>query len=75
VIEMNEKTTCLKLESLEDVKILIVDILQEIKDNNMMYESSGKIVQLLQCWLKAYQIDELEQIKKRISKLEAKNEN
>jgi hypothetical protein len=71
---MSKKTTYLKLDTLEDVKTLICDILTELKDNEKLSEHSGKVVQLLQVWLKTYELGEIESLKARISRLEGNEE-
>lgn len=72
---MNEQQTeskinCLKLETPEDARDLICDVLSEIKDGETMAEHAGKICNLLQVWLKCYQIEQICDIEKRLDALE-----
>jgi hypothetical protein len=70
----NKTKNNVNLESLNDVQELINDILTEIKDGKRMSENSGKIVQLLQCWLRCYEMSELEDLEWRIRILEGNEE-
>ena len=72
---MNEQQTeskinCLKIETPEDARDLICDVLSELKDGETMAEHAGKICNLLQVWLKCYQIEQICDIEKRLDALE-----
>ena len=79
--QTESKINCLKLETPEDARDLICDVLSEIKDGETMAEHAGKICNLLQVWLKCYQIEQISDIEKRLDALEkqfggeAKNDN
>lgn len=72
---MNNETTdnrinYLKLDTLEDVKTLVCDVLTECRDTGSMVEHAAKITQLLQVWLKAHQMGQLQDLEKRVQALE-----
>jgi hypothetical protein len=67
----NRKYSCLKLESLDDVKAIITEVLAEIKNQGKAVEMSGRICNLLQVWLKSHEMTKLEAIERRIDALEA----
>jgi hypothetical protein len=67
----NRKYSCLKLESLDDVKAIITEVLAEIKNQGMAVEMSGRICNLLQVWLKSHEMSKLEAIERRLDALEA----
>jgi len=60
----NNKINYLKLNDLEDVKALVCDVLTECRDTGSMVEHSGRICNLLQVFLKCYQLGyEVEKVK------------
>lgn len=72
---MEEETTesnvsYINLETPKDARVLICDVLSEIRDGEMMAEHSGKICNLLQIWLKCYQIEQMSEIERRLTALE-----
>jgi hypothetical protein len=66
------KNYYVKLDTPEDARDLICDVLTEIRDGSNMAESAGKICNLLQVWLKCWQIEEIGNLEERISRLEGK---
>jgi hypothetical protein len=68
----NRKYACLKLETLDDAKAIITEVLTEIRSQNMAVEMSGRICNLLQVWLKSHEMSKMEEIEKRLTALEAR---
>jgi hypothetical protein len=68
----NRKYSCLKLESLEDVKTIITEVLTEIRSQGKAVELSGRVCNLLQVWIKSYELSTLELMEKRLDALEAR---
>jgi hypothetical protein len=68
----NRKYACLKLETLDDVKAIITEVLSEIRSQGMAVEMSGRICNLLQVWLKSHEMSKLELMEKRLDALEAR---
>ena len=68
----NRKYSCLKLETLEDVKAIITEVLGEIRSQGKAVEMSGRICNLLQVWLKSHEMSRLEDIEKRLTALESR---
>jgi hypothetical protein len=66
----NNKIKYLNLETPKDARDLICDVLTEIRDAETMAEHAGKICNLLQVWLKCYQIERISEIEKRLEALE-----
>jgi hypothetical protein len=64
------KIDYLRLETPEDARDLICDVLSEIRDCDTMAEHAGKICNLLQVWLKCYQIEQISEIERRLVVLE-----
>jgi uncharacterized protein (DUF1330 family) len=67
-------TNKIQLKSPEDVRRYVCRVLrtiQESGDENVI-QNAGKISQLLGQWIKAYEVQELADIKKRIKVLEEK---
>jgi hypothetical protein len=71
--EANNKIKYLKLDTLEDVKALVCDVLTECRDTGSMVGHASKITQLLQVWLKAHQMSQLQDLEKRVEALEEGN--
>ncbi len=68
----NRKYACLKLETLDDVKAIITELLEEIRSEGKAVEMSGRICNLLQVWMKSHEMSKLEAIEKRLDALEAR---
>jgi hypothetical protein len=66
----SRKYACLKLETLDDVKAIITEVLSEIRSQGMAVEMSGRICNLLQVWLKSHEMSKLEDIERRLDALE-----
>jgi hypothetical protein len=64
----------LKLDTIDDVKSLVCDILSECNEPGMLKENSGRMVALLHVWLKACSLgveyEEIRDIKARLKVLE-----
>jgi hypothetical protein len=67
----NRKYACLKLETLDDVKAIITEVLSEIRSQGVAVEMSGRICNLLQVWLKSHEMSKLDAIERRLDALEA----
>jgi hypothetical protein len=66
----------IKLESPADVRALIQTWVNEVnKTGKLPFEQGGVVVQLLQVWLKSYEVQKVEEIEERISILEATKQN
>lgn len=66
-------TKRLKLKDPSDVRALIKRWLADVVETgNLPFEKSigGVTVQLLQVWLKSYELEKLEDVEKRLSELE-----
>ena len=69
-------TNKIQLKSPEDVRRYVCRVLRTIQESGdeKVIENAGKISQLLGQWLKAYEVQELADIKKRIKALEEKQQ-
>jgi hypothetical protein len=65
------------LRTPEDVRRLVQRIASKAFQEGSELENAGRISQLLGCWLKAFELDKISDIEKRLDVLEkeAKNEN
>jgi hypothetical protein len=70
-------TNKIQLKSPEDVRRYVCRVLRIIQESGdeKVIENAGKISQLLGQWIKAYEVQELEDIKKRIKALEEKQQH
>ena len=68
--ESGHKAPRIALKKPEDARRLIRRVLAEIFAQNAEVESAGKIANLLTVWLKAWEIDKLSDIEKRLEILE-----
>lgn len=63
----------LKLNDPADVRALIKSWLREVSETGKLpFENGGTVVQLLNSWMKAYELDKISDIEKRLSILEDK---
>ena len=62
------------LRTPEDVRRIIQRIASRAFVDGSELDNAGKISQLLGCWLKAWELDKLSDIEKRLAVLEAKEE-
>ena len=62
------------LRTPEDVRRIIQRIASRAFVDGSELDNAGKISQLLGCWLKAWEMDKLSDIEKRLAVLEAKEE-
>jgi len=69
-------TNKIQLKSPEDVRRYVCRVLRTIQESGdeKVIENAGKISQLLGQWIKAYEVQELADIKKRIKALEEKQQ-
>jgi hypothetical protein len=63
------------LKTPEDARRLIRRIVDKAFETNQELEYSGRISQLLSCWLKAWELDKIVDIENRLEALESKTEN
>ena len=63
------------LKTPEDARRLIRRIVDKAFETNQELEYSGRISQLLSCWLKAWELDKIVDIEKRLEALESQQEN
>ncbi|MDD5515640.1 MAG: hypothetical protein PHX71_09910 [Synergistales bacterium] len=66
----NKRTRGLTIKSPEDVKRVARWVISDIFQEDSQIENAGKINQLLQTWLRAYEIDKLADIEARLRALE-----
>ncbi|MDD2754397.1 MAG: hypothetical protein PHS80_02600 [Methanothrix sp.] len=68
-------TNKIQLKTPEDVRRYVCKVLRTIQESGdeKVIENAGKISQLLGQWIKAYEVQELADIKKRLKTLEDKN--
>jgi len=69
-------TNKIQLKTPEDVRRYVCRVLRTIQESGdeKVIENAGKISQLLGQWIKAYEVQELADIKKRIKVLEEKQQ-
>ena len=65
----------IKLKTPGDARRLIRRIVDKAFETNQELEYSGRISQLLSCWLKAWELDKIVDIENRLGALESKQEN
>jgi hypothetical protein len=53
-----------------DARRIIRRVVDRAFEENQVLEYSGRISQLLSCWLKAYEMDKLSEIESRLTALE-----
>ena len=63
------------LKTPEDARRLIRRIVDKAFETNQELEYSGRISQLLSCWLKAWELDKIVDIENRLDALESQQEN
>lgn len=66
----NKRTRGLTIKSPEDVKRVARWVVSDIFQENSQIEHAGKVNQLLQTWLRAYEIEKLADIEARLRALE-----
>jgi len=68
-------TNKIQLKTPEDVRRYVCKVLRTIQESGdeQVIANAGKISQLLGQWIKAYEVQELADLKKRIKALEDKN--
>ena len=69
-------TNKIQLKTPEDVRRYVCKVLRTIQESGdeQVIANAGKISQLLGQWIKAYEVQELADIKKRIKALEEKQQ-
>jgi hypothetical protein len=65
----------IKLKTPEDARRLIRRVVDRAFETQQELEYSGRISQLLSCWLKAWELDKISDIEKRLEALEAKEDS
>ena len=65
----------IKLKTPEDARRLIRRIVDKAFETKQELENSGRISQLLSCWLKAWELDKIADIEKRLEALESQQGN
>ncbi len=68
--ENSPKVPRIALKNPDDARRLIRRVLAEIFAKNAEVENAGKVANLLTVWLKAWELDELKDIEKRLEALE-----
>ena len=68
----NVKRRGITLNSPQDARRLIRRIVDRAFEEGSELENAGRISQLLGCWLKAWELDEISDIEKRLTELEHK---
>ncbi len=63
------------LKTPEDARRLIRRIVDKAFETNQELEYSGRISQLLSCWLKAWELDKIADIERRLEALESQQGN
>lgn len=66
----NKRTRGLTIKSPEDVKRVARWVISDIFQEDSQIEHAGKVNQLLQTWLRAYEIEKLADIEARLRALE-----
>ena len=65
----------IKLNNPEDLRELIRGWIQEVtNDGKLPFENGGVIVQMLQVWLRSYELQNLRDLQERVAALERKRE-
>ena len=70
----NVKRRGITLKSPQDARRLIRRIVDRAFEEGSELEYSGRIAQLIGCWLKAWEIEEVADLERRLKKLEEKQE-
>ena len=70
--ENSRKAPRIALKKPDDCRRLIRRVLAEIFAQGAVVENAGKVANLLTVWLKAWEIDKISDIEKRITILEQK---
>jgi len=73
--ENGPKAPRIALKKPDDARRLIRRVLAEIFAQSAEVESAGKVANLLTVWLKAWEIDKIGDIEKRLDVLEKANES
>ena len=66
----NKRTRGLTIKSPEDVRRVARWVISDIFQEDSQIEHAGKVNQLLQTWLKGWELEKLESIEKRLRALE-----
>ena len=68
----NIKRRGITLNSPQDARRIVRRIIDKAFEEKTELENAGRISQLLGCWLKAWELDEISDIEKRLTELEHK---
>lgn len=71
----NKRTRGLTIKSPEDVKRVARWVISDIFQEDSQIENAAKVNQLLQTWLKGWELGKLESIEKRLRALEDERRN
>ena len=71
----NKRTRGLTIKSPEDVRRIARWVISDIFQEDSQIENAGKVNQLLQTWLKGWELEKLESIEKRLRALEDERRN
>jgi len=66
----NKRTRGLTIKSPDDVKRVARWVISDIFQENSQIEHAGKLNQLLLTWLKAWELEKLSDVEKRVAALE-----
>ncbi len=66
----NKRTRGLTIKSPDDVKRVARGVISDIFQENSQIEHAGKLNQLLLTWLKAWELEKLSDVEKRVAALE-----
>jgi len=67
----NVKRRGIALNSPQDARRIIRRIIDRAFAEGQELESAGRISQLMSCWLKAWELDKINDMEKRLTELEA----
>jgi len=69
-VNKNVKRRGITLNSPQDARRIIRRIVNRAFAEGQELESAGRISQLMSCWLRAWELDKISDIEKRLTKLE-----
>ncbi len=58
------------VESPDDIKRLVLSILEDILENKKVIPQAGTVVQLLNVWLRCHEVQKAEEFEERLTTLE-----
>jgi hypothetical protein len=72
--DVRRKYACLRLDTADDLKEMIGEVIKEIWADGTQVENAGRICNLSQVWLKATELTKLDEIEERLKALETGKE-